>query len=953
MRNELVSIRIKLRASPIKWMLICVVCIIILFFSSLVSVALASSAAGTPMSGLSPVALQATPAPSPTVSNVSPRLQLESTSVYSFSLASLGYEEQTLTSPYGRARYYFRLPENWTMEEDGVLDLDLSYSYNQISVGEIPSFYGDVTVLFNGETAAVLPIDEASLERYRLQVPLPLSLLNEPDRTQHAIEVVLDAGFLCEVPHRARLVIHPTSAITLKYGLRPLELDLLRYPRPFYQDSFEPDSVRFVVPAKPTDSDLDGALAVAAKLGDLTRRQQVISATTDVELIDYLSSASATLDEHLIVVGQPQNNRFLSLLDDVAELPVSLHQQQLEFMTQGPAEVSSGETLNYSFTVTNTLDQELTLSLISTFSPRAEFVECTPDCTEDSSSAVWSDTLLAPEETVSFSLVLEATDLLTDTTFENTTTLVEADLGPVNAGTLMSDVVMASQSDGRTQVSVAKKGDYFFVIDDRAVAEGDGIVQELLSPWSQNRAILVVTGLNDEALSKASQALASQTRFPGMSGSVALVRDAMPPTVGDTDTVSVEMTFGDLGYPDQVVQGGGSIQELNYYFDVPYGWSLTNDAFIDLHFSHSQLLDYEDSGLTVLLNLEPVTSVGFSDETANDGYVRLNLAGTNVQAGKNNRLTLEVDASMSQLCVDEGQAWVLVDSSSMIFLAHREETGLNFDLDYYPYPFHINPALTDSLFSLPDTPTAKEWEWALRLAANLGDSASGSTTSPVGTLGDGYLGKELADYHIIAVGRPSRNALTQQVNDQLPQPFLPDSDQIDQRLDDVVFRLPAGTDLGYIQMIPSPWNEMRAFVAVTGTTDRGVDWTVEVLTRQPWAIGSGNLVIVRDEQVDTIDTQRLTRGGLAVAIATAVPEATPVATGAPEATLVATATGVAEVASVVTLPSSSPPPVSSGGEQRPQATERPVWLIPLIVLTGLAVIAILAFAYWQARRRKI
>jgi hypothetical protein len=231
----------------------------------------------------------------------------------------------------------------------------------------------------------------------------------------------------------------------------------------------------------------------------------------------------------------------------------------------------------------------------------------------------------------------------------------------------------------------------------------------------------------------------------------------------------------------------------------------------------------------------------------------------------------------------------------------------------------------------------------LRLVAKLGSSAAGDSMAPVATLGNRLPAEELANYHIIAVGRPSRNALIRQVNALLPQPFLPGSDEIDQRLDGVVFRLPPGIDLGYAQLIHSPWNQTRALLATTGTTDTAIQWVTDVLAGRPWALRSGDLALVQGDEVNTIATHKLTHGGKAAAVATAVPDLIPVAK--PTAT---TPLAVSLAATPSSLgPTSDTPAVKPSLKE----TEPPDWLIPLVGTTIVVVIVILGIALWQARWR--
>jgi hypothetical protein len=931
MLNEMRSTRAQV--GRVIWLIGVLLTILLLGFTA--NVAMASSHERASQEDGPSLAIQSTATPIPAS-------QVGSTSTYSFSLATLGYEETILSSPYDTAQYAFRLPDDWAVQTDGTLDLELSYVYEQIGGEGNPTFFGDLTITLDGQTVKVFSIIE-ELDHYRLRVTLPVSLMDGPEQTRHVIGLKFDAGFLCKTPHRAQLVVHPTSSVSLTYGQRPLVLDLSRYPSPFYQRAFELDRVHFVLPSQASVSDLNSALAIAAKLGDLAGNRMVISATTDLDLSRLLTPASATLDDHLIVIGRPQENQLLPLLNDAADLPVSLHQRQLALVTQGPEAVASSATFTYVFTITNTLERSVDLSLVDSLPSHTELKGCSPDCTENSDKGIvtWSDNLLAPAEITSFSLALKASDVLTGTALENTLTLIEAELGPANADTLTSTVVTDS-SPGGLQVSAPQEGSYFFVYDGKAVAQGDGIVQEIVSPWNQGRAVLIVTGLTDEAVRKASQAMSSETRFPGMNGAVALVREALLPSeINHTASVSGDMTLADLGYEDGIIWGG-SPQQVDYLFDVP-GWQLTDEATIDLYFSHSQRIDYQDSGLTVLLNKNPVASVALDDKNSDEGLIHISLANADIRTGEN-RLTVSVDMSLPGECaaLQSEQAWLRIKNTSRIFLPHNPNTTLKLALDYLPYPFQVNPSLTDLMFALPGTPTAGELEAALRLAASLGDSAAGKTIVPVVVTGDDLPLQDLRDYHIIAVGRPSRNALIQGINSQLPQPFLPGSDEIEQRIDDVVFRLPPGVDLGYLQLVPSPWNEARALLAVTGTTENGLNWAVDIMSYRTGALKSGNLAVIRGSEVNTIDTRELTRGGMGVAVMTAVPEMTPMAT--------AVATATATITPIPPAP--NPTPGASASKQVLARSNPPGWLVPLVGMTVLVVIAILVIALRQARLKK-
>ena len=855
---------------------------------------------------------------------------------FQITLAELGYGEKTLHSPYDAIEYTLRLPEGWELREGSFFELDFDYAYNYIGTLEAQpalSFFGDAIIVVDGYRQQTFSIREATLEHPRFLVGLSPDLINT-DRRVHTIEVILDAGHICRIPHVASLTIHPTSFFSFIYDHVPLVPDLSRYPYPFYQRAFEPDQVRFVLPAQPTETELTGAVGVAAKLGDLTYGM-VISGTSDLELIERLEAGDA-LREHLIVIGQPETNDFILRLNRANVLPVPLRARQFGLSTRGPATVAPGDTLTYTLTLTNTTWYTASsLSLVNALPAHAHLMSCSPVCAQEAESReiVWAVPPLRAGESLKYTLSLSLSEIITDTVLENTATLLDAVSGPLNVSTLTTTVSTTSLVESGLRASVSTDEGYFFYQGKRAVPENDGVVQEIVSPWDQARAILVITGLSNEAVHKAAQAMSFESRFPGMVGQFALVREVRAPSVSRTESLGNSVTFAELGYEDRVLEGFS--QESIYYFDIPIGWRLTEATTLDLHFSHSSLFNYNISYLDVSFNSEPIATIALSDETSLGGERSIELPPSLARSGTRNRISFQTTLHTLDECVYKGR-WLRISNTSRLNLDHDEQEEYALELDFYPHPLDGQSDLADVLFVLPPKPQFGEWDLALRLASALGEAAGGPDLVPAVALGDTWPETKLADYHIITIGRPSRNPVLQQVNEQLPQPFLRGSDEIEQQLDNVVFRLPSDLSLGIVQLITSPWNTERAFMAVTGTTDEGVKRAVDLVTEQYWDL-RGNLVLVKGEESRAIDTRGLTDSGVALTIATAVPEMSQVTvTSTPTSTLTPTPASQFSI------------PTSHGDEEG----SRPAWVAPLVVGTGLVIIIIFAIAFWQARRKR-
>jgi uncharacterized repeat protein (TIGR01451 family) len=882
---------------------------------------------------------------------VTPVAPLTQTSTgFRVSFEELGYGEKILESPWGSTQYSFRLPDNWLVADDSYFELEYSYFFTDLGrMGEDKpelSFFGEVAIYLDNRLLQTYSLDQPRLEEAYLRVDLPPELFNEQPGVSHQISVVLNASLLCSLLHEAKLVIHPESTLFLNYSLSPPTLELADYPRPFYQRSFEPDQVRFVLPNRPSETELRVAAALAAGLGDLTRNSLVISATTDVDWLE-TAGREQTGSEHLFVIGQPDRNELLGWLNDKASLPVPMRRRQMAMSSRGSTAVMPGGVFSYTMTVTNTTSVSAkSLSLTDRIPYQARLVGCRPACTESGKNEVsWPLVSLSPGEVASFVLTLRLTDTVRLPTevpsLENSAILADEAGVPLNISSLTTTVGSPPTAGGG--VISAGRGGYFFVQNGQPVPEGDGILQEIISPWDPQKVILLVTGVNEEAVYKASQALSLGTTFPEMKGPAALIREVRPsPPV--TETLMSDSTLADLGYSDQTVYGVYR-HEIVYYFYVPLGWQLTEDAYLRLLFSHSEAISEYGSTLTVFLGNTPMTTVILNRENANGGSVQVRIPGSNVRPGASNRFSIQVSMQVDKeecAAIDMEQAWLNISQDSVLHLDHRVQDSNILGLDYFPFPFDTQSDLGDVLFALPATPGLTEQEALLRLAADLGNAANVTGLGSSVSLGGALDVETLSHYHIIAIGHPSSNLLIQQVNSLLPQPFIPGGDEVEQQVGEVILRLPPDTPLGYIQQIPSPWNEHKALLIVTGTTDEGISWAIDALTRFSWRLG-GNLALVREGQagieVQSIDTRRLTSGGIASSVATAVPELTPVATITPTPGVEVNQTAV-------------PTPLSLSLSTTNRQEGLPPWVMLFAGSMVIVVLAILTGVIWRFWQRQ-
>jgi hypothetical protein len=535
---------------------------------------------------------------------------------------------------------------------------------------------------------------------------------------------------------------------------------------------------------------------------------------------------------------------------------------------------------------------------------------------------------------------------------ENTVVLLDAMQKPINISSLSTVITDDVTVDNLEEdlVRSSAQSDYFFMQEAQPVPEGDGILIEILSPWDPQKAVLVVTGLSDTAVHKAAQALNLETNLLDMEGPSALIRDVQPsPPL--TETWVADFTFSDLGYRNQLAYGiYPRSPEISYWFDVPRGWHYTNEARLHLRFAHSKVIDMQSSTLSVLLNGSPLATVPLTQTSATEGSLEIDLPSMELEPGSRNKISLQpvmqVGGEAECQFFDVAQAWFKVSQNSSLHLGQRVDNVDILDLDFFPYPFDNWPDMREVLFVLPPAPTPMELESLFHIASIFGRVTSEVNLNLHTSLGMPSYTATLQSHHVVAIGRPSRNPLIQDVNALLPQPFVPGTDEVENRVGEVFLRLPSDVALGYVQELQSPWNEELVLLVVTGTRDEGVTWAASALNRQAWRF-EGNLALVREAEegivVRSFDTRRLTSSGQAGILLTVVPDLTSVVT----ATVTPTPTMRTDTIDI------TPVPTTVSLSDAPAAENQlPIWVIGFLGVTGVTIVIILAVGVWRLGRQR-
>ncbi len=388
----------------------------------------------------------------------------------------------------------------------------------------------------------------------------------------------------------------------------------------------------------------------------------------------------------------------------------------------------------------------------------------------------------------------------------------------------------------------------------------DGILQMAVSPWNTGRAMLVVGGNSDAGVVKAAQALSNENIQTVGDHNLALIANVAPPTTSRVDTTLPQdtRTFEDLGYNILTMNGVGRADTF-VRFTIPPGYTATEDTYLDMTFNHSGLLDFNRSGLTVFMNGNLIGSVLLSQQTASTTTQRIKIPLSSLTTSTN-ELKFEADLAPLSQCsfLDFGNLWLSILPESVLHMPLQPATAGTVslrDLSSYPYPFASDPTLSNLAFILPKG-DASAWSTAAGIALQLGRQSPGALFN-VGVAYDGEVPDDIRNNrNLIVIGLPSTTKLLTDINDSLPAPFEKGTNVAVVQGQQVSYRFPENTDLGYLELLNSPWNADRVILAVVGSTPAGVAQAGAVLTNAVQR-GSlkGNFVLVNGDTLSVADTR--------------------------------------------------------------------------------------------------
>lgn len=290
-------------------------------------------------------------------------------------------------------------------------------------------------------------------------------------------------------------------------------------------------------------------------------------------------------------------------------------------------------------------------------------------------------------------------------------------------------------------------------------------------------------------------------------------------------------TFSTMSYPTKVASG--IIDSVDIYFPGPNDYPLADGNYLDVFFSHSELLVPDLSSMTILVNDVPLTVVRLGVDNIAKSELRVPLPKDLLVDSVNHLRFLFYMRLNRDFCSDQGSLTSTVFNDSLV---HYEFASLTpkpktpqADLSLFPRPFIRTgyPQSDEFYFIVADKPTNNDLTQVASIAAKIGQIAGGSkpvttTVVTVSQIGSGIM----EDNHLIFVGEAESLALPAVLKDAMSMRIIGSASE--SQIELAGERIPK--DHGVLHEVLSPWNPQKLVLVVTGAGEKGVKRAGTMLT---------------------------------------------------------------------------------------------------------------------------
>jgi hypothetical protein len=399
--------------------------------------------------------------------------------------------------------------------------------------------------------------------------------------------------------------------------------------------------------------------------------------------------------------------------------------------------------------------------------------------------------------------------------------------------------------------------------DGSQVTQEDGVLQMFTPAGLNGTVYLLVTGGSEQAVQKAAYALASANPQYGLANDWSVIDQVYASEISESGNGSDgQLVFDDLGYHDTEYIGIGTRSDT-FTFYVPHNWELTDTPSVTVSYAYSSILSETNSVINLELNGKLVGSVPILKDVLGETQATIQLRAEDFAVGEKNRMRITPIMDLTRRCerYDTNLTWLRIHGDSFFNIPHDTTTNAQ-GISAFTSPFFYllsSPENNKILFNLPADASKIILDGFVQTAKAIGQerrfdnqefSVSFQQTLP----------ERFVDYHIITIGTPTSNMVIQEVNDALPQSFVPGENTLNQVVGNVEYVLADDFSVGVVEVIASPLNPNRGLSVITGTTEEGLAWALNAFSNSSSLRQlTGDLSFVSGEIIESLVTTAATR----------------------------------------------------------------------------------------------
>lgn len=356
------------------------------------------------------------------------------------------------------------------------------------------------------------------------------------------------------------------------------------------------------------------------------------------------------------------------------------------------------------------------------------------------------------------------------------------------------------------------------------------------SPWDVSKSVMII--FDNERTDGYTPALifGDWIRKVLLDGNVAYfdrTPDQQPPVFKNS------YTFEELGYLDRTVRGIGEA-DLTYKLYIPHNIDPTSSS-LSLQITHSPDLDPSTSTIAVNLNGFTIASILPTTQNSRLEPIRIGLPAKRFRPGINYlRIAFDLHVPYSSCEKSPDSVWSTIFNNSTVELTYDNRTASP-SLKHFPVPFTDYPGAT---FVIPDELNMQTLVQVAELTFSIGGSSYYANQPPQLITASSFSGTNDNRVNYIFAGLPTENPAIRKLNNFLPQPFKPDSNEMEDSYGIFLPTYNEAASVGLLQISPSPWDTDGSILVLTGTDSQGLSWAwdaaLDVEVRKQF---KGNLMI--------------------------------------------------------------------------------------------------------------